>query len=447
MSLYNRLLESVLLPVYYVSRGRRYPHHRRFLEQSQWWPPERLREFQWQELQPLLRTAFLHTPFYRQKYMASGARLEDIRTWEDFASLPPLTREEIRQHRSEMRARSYTGKLIQHSTGGSTGSPTRFDITMESYDWRCAASVRAYSWSGCRLGERTLYLWGAPAGAQGRKQSWKMNAFRRLRNELIIPTFHQSEEFWQDTYKRALQFRPRFIVGYVSSLEGLCKYLKSVGKQVPGVRAALAAAEPVQQATRTLVSSALDAPLFNTYGSREFMSIGAECEMHSGLHLNQENTLLETESGAELGPSPILITDLHNLGMPFIRYQIGDMGLMSGRKCNCGRGLTLLDSVDGRVLDVLRTADGRVVPGELFPHLLKEIPEIIEFQVWQKSLDHILLSLVLCEELSERSRALIESETKKWMGNSTRLELNRVASIPRRGSGKLRVTIGLGQEP
>ena len=447
MSLYNRFLESVLLPAYYLPKGRRYSQHRRFLEQSQWWSAERLRDFQWQELQPLLAAAFEHSPFYKQKYAASGAQLGDIKNWDDFAKLPPVTREEIRQHRREMRSTAYPGKLIEHATGGSSGSPTRFDITIESYDWRCAASVRAYSWSGCRLGERTLYLWGAPVGNPSRKQVWKMGVFRRLRNELMIPTFNQSEEFWEDAYQQALRFRPKYVVGYVSSLEGFCRYLKSKGKHIPGARAALAAAEPVHQATRTLVLDALKAPLFNTYGSREFMSIAGECSLHSGLHINQENIVLETESPPEAGPSLLLVTDLHNLGMPFIRYQIGDMGRMSGRKCDCGRGLALVDSIDGRVLDVLRAADGRVVPGELFPHLLKEIPEIVEFQVWQKALDHIRLSLVLSEDLSERSRDLIDSETRKWMGDSTRLEVVRVDAIDRRASGKSRVTVGLGQEP
>src|SRR5436305_75 len=81
------------------------------------------------------------------------------------------------------------------------------------------------------------------------------------------------------------------------------------------------------------------------------------------------------------GPSEILVTDLHNYGMPFIRYRIGDLGVLrtTGR-CACGRGLPKLHSIEGRTLDILRTRNGRVVPGELFPHVMKDIPEIEEFQ-------------------------------------------------------------------
>jgi phenylacetate-CoA ligase len=87
-----------------------------------------------------------------------------------------------------------------------------------------------------------------------------------------------------------------------------------------------------------------------------------------------------------------------------------------------------------------------IVPGEFFPHILKDVPEVIEFQVVQKRIDHIVLSMVLSEELSESSRSLLDGEIRKWFGGGSLIELKRVDEIPRRASGKRRVTIGLGQE-
>lgn len=447
MSTYSWLLDSVLLPSYYGLKGRPYGRYSRFLNKSQWWPDEKLREFQWTELQKLLDTAFDHVPFYKQKYSAAGVKRSDIRSFEDFSKLPPLTREEIRAHREELKSAAFQGKSFLHATGGSSGSPTRFYVSMDSYDWRCAASARGYSWSGCRLGERTFYLWGAPVGKVSPKQERKMNIFRWLRNELMVPTFSQSPEFWASAHSQALKFKPEYMVGYVSSIEEFCRYLIDSGKRLPGIKAVMAAAEPVHQSSRDLVDRALHAPLFNNYGSREFMAMATECSERRGLHVHMENILLETAHPANDGPSPILVTDLHNHAMPFLRYEIGDVGILSNRKCACGRGLSLLESVDGRVLDVLRTADGRIVPGELFPHLLKDVPEVMEFQVWQKALDHIRVSLVLSSDLSDQSRSLLQSEISKWMGASTHVEILRVDAIPRRASGKRRVTIGLGQEP
>ncbi len=443
MSAYSHLLTYLLQPAYYSLRGRQYGAHLRFLNRSQWWPRDQLREFQWKELQVLLRAAFTSSPWYQHKFKQAGAELGDIRSWEDFSRLPTLTRDEIREHREELASKAYTGRLLTHATGGSSGAPTRFFITRESYDWRCAASVRAYSWTGYTLGEKALYLWGAPVGAQSKQAEWKMRVFRGLRREFMVSTFSQNDALWEQVLATARRIRPRYVVGYVSSLEGFSRWLLRTGQKVEGIRSVLAAAEPVFPATRSLVEEAIGAPLYNTYGSREFMSIGAECSERKGLHINMENILVETAAPARDGPSPILVTDLHNLGMPFIRYEIGDAGLLSERTCPCGRGLHLLETIEGRVLDVLRTPDGRIVPGEFFPHVLKDVPEVIEFQVEQKRLDHIVLYLVLAEELSANSKALLDSELRKWFGVSANIELRRVDNIPRRPSGKRRVTIGL----
>jgi phenylacetate-CoA ligase len=442
MSAYSRVLEGVLLPAYNAVLGRQYSRLRSFLEESQWWPAQRIAEFQWKELQALVRHALTSVPYYQRKHAGVGA--EDIRTREDYARLAPLTREEINEHRAELCSTAYRGKLFPHATGGSSGTPTRFFITRESFDWRTACTQRCYAWPGCLLGERTLYLWGAPIGKQPLRAEWKMKAFRAIRREFMVNTFHQNAELWERVLKYGRKVRAPFVAGYVSSLEGFCRYLLETKQRLEGVRAVIAAAEPVFEWHRELVREALGAPLFNTYGSREFMSIGGECERHEGLHLHAENLLVETERPPEEGPSKVLITDLHNYGMPFLRYEIGDLGVLETAPCACGRGLPRLRSIEGRVLDALRGSDGRVVPGEFFPHLMKDIVEVREFQAEQKAVDHIVLRMVQSAELSAKSRAILESEIRKAFGDSARIELERVDAIPLRASGKRRVTIGLG---
>ncbi len=347
-------------------------------------------------------------------------------------------------HRQELCSTEPRSKLLNHATGGSSGTPTRFFITVDSYDWRCAASERAYSWAGHRLGEKTLFLWGAPVGKSQVFKSAKISAYRWMRRELVIPTFAQTTELWEKTLRSILWFKPKFIVGYVSSLEEFAQFLIAREVTVKGVVAVIAAAEPVHQRTYRLVNQAFNAPLFNNYGSREFMSIASECSQRNGLHINAENLFVETEFPSAERPSEFLITDLHNYGMPFIRYRIGDLGRLSNDVCPCGRGLPLLRSIEGRVLEVLRTRSGRVVPGELFPHIFKEIPEIREFQVRQDSLEEIVVFLVLSRPLGVGSQTLIESEISKAFGQTTRISLRPVEAIPRTASGKRLVTLGLG---
>ncbi len=436
MSWYSAALENVLLPLSCAARRRDYSRRRRFLDRAQWWRPEQLRDFQWRELQKLLAAVFASSPYYQKKYAAAGARFEDIRTWDDFRRLPPLTREEVIGHRDELRCADFRGRLIPHATGGSSGTPVRFWLTLPSYDWRTAASDRVYSWSGWRLGERTLYLWGAPVGTPPLASRLRMSIHRALRRQRVVPTFSQTERLWLETHGRALRFRPRFLVGYVSSLLHFAQYLTQRDLRLPGLRAVLAAAEPLEENAREYIGRAFDAPVFNTYGSREFMSIGGECERHDGLHVNAENLVVETAGGAQDEASEILVTDLHNYGMPFIRYAIGDLGAMSGKLCACGRGLPMLRTVQGRARGGLTLAGGRVISSIFFAHMLKDIPEVLAYQVEQKSLDRLWLSLVLSGPLSESSRALIVSETRKTVGESATVELREVAELPRGPSGK-----------
>ena len=441
---YSRLLESVLLPAYDRVRGRRYVDRRTFLERSQWWSEERLREFQWSELKKLLAHAFTSVPYLTEKYRKAGIALADLRSWDDFRRLPPLTRAEVNAHGPELCSTAYKGKLLPHATGGSTGVPTRFFRTYESYDWRQAAKDRAYSWAGWRPGAPAMHLWGAPVGWVPRRQAWKTRAHQAVQRQLIINTLSQSDALWSDVCSRALKFRPVLIVGYVSSLEAFASYLQRTKRTIPGITSAIAAAEPLFERTRQRIEDALGVPLSNTYGSREFMSIAGECECRDGLHIHAENLVVEMRDPDADTPSEILVTDLHNYGMPFVRYETGDLGTMTDTPCRCGRGLPRLKAIEGRVLDAMRTADGRTVPGEFFPILLLEIPEVAQYRVRQERIDRIVISAVLKGPVSESSATLLRREIQRVFGSTTVCTLLGVSHIPPLSSGKRRITVGMG---
>lgn len=441
MSLYRHIFERALVPAHNLLRGRHYGRYRALLSKSQWWAYEDVRELQWREVRRLLECAFRSVPYYQEKYRKAGARLEDIRTWEDFAQLPPLTRQEVNEFRQQLCSTTFRGKLLPHATGGSSGVPTRFYRTYESYDWRTAAKDRVYSWAGLNPGERVAMLWGAPVGKVSTYRQWKTRAYDAYNRQLVLNTFTQDDRMWKEVYAGIMRFRPCVVVGYVSSLKGFAEYLRRSGLRLARLRGVIAAAEPLFSDAREQIASAFGAPVFNTYGSREFMSLAGECERQDGLHINAENVLVETAH--EGVSSEIYITDLHNYGMPFIRYEIGDRGRLTTSPCACGRGLPRLMSIDGRVLDTLRTADGRVVPGEFFPHLLKDIPEIREYQVVQKTPDRIEIAAVLSRPISEAGKALLHAEIGKAFGGQIDWEIKPVEGIPRLGSGKHRVTVGM----
>jgi phenylacetate-CoA ligase len=93
-------------------------------------------------------------------------------------------------------------------------------------------------------------------------------------------------------------------VGYVSSLVEFTGFLTRPGLRIPPIKAVLAAAEPLCAHIQEQIAAALGAPVFNTYGSREFMSLAAGCENHEGLQIKAESVLIETTLPPGAGPLP-----------------------------------------------------------------------------------------------------------------------------------------------
>ena len=166
------------------------------------------------------------------------------------------------------------------------------------------------------------------------------------------------------------------------------------------------------------------------------MLIASECEQRDGLHVNADHLVVET-----LPSTDVVITDLHNYGMPFIRYQNGDLATPSSATCACGRGLPMIRSVDGRKLDAIRTRAGNILPGEFFPHMLKDIPGLRRFQVVQRSLDTLDISIVRGEGFSESGLDYARREIAKVIGDAAEIRFHFVDDIPGGANGKFRVTI------
>ncbi|HEY9040622.1 MAG TPA: hypothetical protein VIN66_00425, partial [Rheinheimera sp.] len=137
----------------------------------------------------------------------------------------------------------------------------------------------------------------------------------------------------------------------------------------------------------------------------------------------------------------ILLTDLFNYGMPLIRYQNGDRATLHNNLCQCGNPLPVMSSVDGRKLDVIKTPSGKLIPGELFPHLFKEFPGIYKFQVRQSQLDALTINIVEKRPLTESERVAITNEINRYSEGELTLTINIVDDIPLTAAGKHRVTV------
>ena len=437
--LYEPLFRRVLFPAYESGlRGRKTLAYLREYEQSQWRTLEETEALQWRKLKELVQHCWEHVPYYRELWPTLGISAPgDIASPADYARLPVLTKPEIRAHFDKLIAPAFRDGLLYKTTGGSTGEPLRFGYTRESYERRLSIMWRGYSWAGARLGQRTLYLWGTPLGAQKRKDRMYHAAFNRY----MLNAFEMTEERMAEYADAVDRFRPETIVSYVAPIVKLAEWLIANGRRIHRPQRILGAAESLHESQRKIIEQAFGCPAYNTYGCREFMLIAAECEHRGGLHVNADHLKVELGDAADAGPSDVIVTDLHNYGMPLLRYANGDLATAGAGSCTCGRGLPLLASVDGRKLDALRTPDGRFVPGEYIVYAFLYATGIKRYQVVQKRLDAFEIRIVRDRDFEPSTVDLVRRELLKVVGDSVSLDFQFVDEIPLTQTGKLRVTI------
>lgn len=447
MSLYERAFRRVLYPAYEAARGRPTLRYLREYEANQWLPPEQLAELQWDKLNALVAHCWNEVPFYRRRWQAIGFEPGDLRSMDDYARLPVLTKADIRNHFEDLKAHSLKDSVMYKATGGSTGEPLRFGYTRESNDRRTAVMWRGYGWTGAPPGRRALFLWGGAVGNPGRKAQLKDRLYHAAFHRRMLNSFLMRDDNMAQFADAIEAWRPEVLVAYVNPVVRLAQWMLDHGRSIRGVSSVLGAAEALHDYQRPIIEAAFPgAKAYNTYGCREFMLIACEDQDRDGLLVNADHLVVELveatkgPDGTETGE--LAITDLHNWGMPFIRYVNGDVASRRHPWHAAGaRGLPRLERIDGRRLDAIRTTDGRVLPGEFFPHMLKDVPGVRRFQVVQDTLDRFTLKVVPGPEFGAAQEDYVRREVTKVLGADAGLELQRVDDIPLTASGKFRVTV------
>jgi phenylacetate-CoA ligase len=440
MSFYGSIYRHCFWPAYEALRGHRTPQYLRQLADSQWLAPQQMQDLQIRELGKLLRHAQDNSPWHKARLAASVPN-----SLADLTRIPVMTKMDIRQHGDEILAQNYRHRSFPHKTGGSTGVPLQFYMSRESFEWRTAVRMRGYSWAGAADAEKAYYLWSVAVGNVTPWQRRKSALFDVLLRRRMFNNFELSKETLPTCLESLNRFGPCVLVGYTSMLEYLARYIRKHGGLRICVHSVITAAEGVNTAQRELLQEVFNTRVFASYGSREFMLIAMQCE-RGGFHVSADNLIVEVikngqpAAANELGQ--VVITDLHNYATPFIRYEIGDLATPGHGICPCGRGLTLLGQVHGRIPDTIQTPDGKLISGIFFPHLLKEFDWIEQFQVIQKELDRIQVKLVPTDaKLAEESLPAVREQIAAVFGGRVRLEFELVSEIPRNATGKHRAVV------
>jgi len=432
---YRWLAQNVVFPLGDRVRGIPIGQRLAELEASQWWPKHRLDALKSERLSALVHHAYEHVPYYRRVMQERGLTARDIRDPSDLAKLPVLTKEIIRREGDAMRARDLSLKdLAKASTGGSTGEPMRFLIDRSSRAWSQAAFRRGLRWAGLEWGEPIVSLLGGTLGTG--KLTPQQRIARLVTRNHVLPAFEIRRDNARTLADELRRWRPRAIIGYTSSLVALARLFEEANEAVH-IPLVFTTAEILMPAHVEVLERGFCSRVYDYYGCGEVNSIAYQCDRRDGYHVVDEKVILESIRVDER-VERALITDLSNYAFPFIRYENGDCFERQPASCSCGRELSRLARIIGRVHDFIVTTAGDLLPGEFFPHLFKWVEHVREYQIVQEQLGEVRVLVVVTPEFDE---TFLTTKLREYLGADMRIRIERVPEIARTAMGKLRVTV------
>jgi len=195
-----------------------------------------------------------------------------------------------------------------------------------------------------------------------------------------------------------LRFRPKMVCGNPSYLRLIAETMADKGIESLDLKAVRSEGEVLDEFTRRFLESSFKCTVFDEYSTWDFGQGAWECKRREGYHIDADLIILEVVRDNEpVAPGErreIVVTGLLNYAMPLIRYRVGDVGVLKDEMCSCGRGLPLLKSVEGRIVDCIKLPDGRMVPPKLVMSAVQGTPGVSRYQVVQESRNKVTIELM-----------------------------------------------------
>ena len=411
-------------------------------------PRETVLAFQAERLEKLLRHAYQTTPYYRDLFKKASLPPGSLGI-ATFSRIPPLEKQTIREQPERLCSEAFPQQQrIKNATGGSTGTPLTFYQDRNYWNQRNLSVYYFDRWAGWDFGEPQLIIWGALADAE-RNSDWKHRLNTFWRNQYWLNGFHLTDAAMHTVFEKMQRWHPQTILAYPSSLYQFATFLSENNLAPrrksrfgdPSYKGIIASAEMLHPHYRTLAETVFNTKVYNRYGGREVGLIAMECA-EGRMHINCRDLYLEIDStDPYTKPGELLITQLNNYVMPFIRYRIGDIGRLSDEFCPCGNQLPILAELLGRTTATFRTETGTLIHGGYFTQQFYNLTGVSQFQLIQETYEHCVLKLVINAQWREATRDLLLQKIQEALGMDVAVKVEFVEEIPLSASGKQEFTI------
>ncbi len=442
--MWTRFVSGALFPLQEKLKGHTSVAVRKQLEAAQWWPAERLQALQLERLRNLLTEAGARVPYYRELFARLRFDPAAVRHLADLQLLPLLDKAVIRAHTEALKHPQARG-LSRFNTGGSSGEPLIFFIGKERVSHDVAAKWRATRWWGVDIGDPEIVVWGSPIelGSQDRVRALRDTL---LRTELL-PAFEMSESKLDGFVAAIRRRRPKMLFGYPSALSHIARHAEARGQRLDdlGIRVAFVTSERLYDEQRATIGRVFGCPVANGYGGRDAGFIAHECP-EGGMHLTAEDLVVEIiDRDGHVLPAgqvgEVVVTHLATRDFPFIRYRTGDVAAIGTEPCACGRGLPVLQEIQGRTTDFVVAADGTVMHGLALVYILRDLPGVRQFKIIQESRLETRVLLVTDPTFDTSMLDAIPIRFRARLGDAVQVAVEQVEDIPPERSGKFRYVV------
>lgn len=438
-NLNSKILRNIVLPLGDFIFGQQMIKRLIFLEEAQFWPPEKIAVKQNHYLKNLVQTAYREVPFYRDLFDSVNVSSSEINTSKDLLELPVVTKDMLRRAFPTRVTRPTGQKTYQASTSGSTGQ--NFFVMEDAFTagWYRATFLLELDWAGWSIGEPHLQT----------GMTLKRSFDRHLKDWLLgchyVSAYDLSDAHLEEILQIMEKKKLRHLWGYPGSLYYLARHAQKRGWNQP-LKSAVTWGDMLFPIYRQEIEQAFHTKVFDTYGCAEGFHVAGQCGKGSHYHTHDLDVIVEyldeQDQPVEFGqPGHVVITRLHPGPMPLIRYRVGDIAIQKGGLCTCGRGFSLMEGIQGRDTDVVLTPGGNRLIVHFFTGILEHFPQIDSFQILQEDTNAINLKIVPRENPDILLKEKIISALQAKGIDDLQVNIDWVDEIPLTPAGKRRFII------
>ncbi|WP_091166448.1 phenylacetate--CoA ligase family protein [Flavobacterium sinopsychrotolerans] len=364
-------------------------------------------------------------------------------SWED---LPVLNKKNLQKPLLKRLSEGYSAKnSYVNKTSGSSGTPFIFAKDKYCHALTWASNIYRFGWYGIEF--NTSYqarFYGIPMDFIGNKKE-RIKDF--LSHRFRFSIFDLSDEILEKILKKFQNKKFDYINGYTSSIVLFAKFLQKKNIVLtticPTLKVCMVTSEMLFEEDKILLEKQFGIPIVNEYGSSELDLIAFE-NPQDEWQVNSETLFVEIlDDNNKAVPNGtagrIVITSLFNKAHPFIRYDIGDIGILDEKST---LQKPILKKLIGRTNDVAILPSGKKSPGLTFYYVTKSIIEddgnVKEFVIKQTKIDTFEIEYVSETELNLAQIEKIEKAIALYLENDLVFIFHKKEKLERNKSGKLK---------